>query len=79
MHADICDPDDEIAVECFKSVLTQLGAKGTGKAWGLGVDVLELKIGESTLTVFSDPWSIDIEGSEKLVQQVLQLLNEQNS
>ena len=77
MRADICDSDDEIAVERFKSTLAQLGAKQEGKSWGLGVDVLDLKIGDSVLTVFSDEWSIDIEGPPELVQKVLQLFNKQ--
>lgn len=77
MRADICGSDDEIAVERFKSTLAQLGAKREGKSWGLGVDVLDLKIGDSVLTVFSDEWSIDIEGPPELVQKVLQLFNKQ--
>jgi len=79
MRADICDPDDEIAVERFKSTLKQLGAKSVGKSWGIGVDVLDLQIGEAVLTIFSDTWSIDIEGPEHLVQQVLHLFNQQGS
>jgi len=74
MHAHICDPDDEIAVERFKSTFKQLGAKSVGKSWGIGVDVLDFQIGEAVITVFSDTWSIDIEGPEQLVQKVLQPL-----
>jgi hypothetical protein len=79
MRADICDPEDEIAVERFKSTLKQLSAKSVGKSWGIGVDVLDLEIGESVLTVFSDTWSIDIEGPEHLVLQVLHLFNKLGS
>jgi hypothetical protein len=76
MRADICDPDDEVAVECFASTLKQLGAKSAGESWGIGVEVQNFQIGEAVLTVFSDSWSIDIEGPEQLVQQVLQHFNQ---
>jgi hypothetical protein len=79
MRADICDPDDEVAVERFKATLKQLGAMSVGKSLGIGVDVLELQIGKDVLTVFSDTWSIDIEGPEHLVQQVAQLFGKQGS
>jgi hypothetical protein len=79
MRADICNPDDEIAVERFKDVLKQLGATLNAKSWGLGVDVLHLQINNSELTVFSDAWSIDIEGSEELVGQILVLLNQKQA
>lgn len=79
MRANICDPNDESAVERFKSTLKQLGTASVGKSWGIGVDVLEFQIGEAVLTVFSDTWSIDIEGSEQLVQQVFHLFNQRGS
>jgi len=77
MRADICDPDNDFAIERFKSTLKQLGAMTIEKSWGIGVDVLDLRIGKDILTVFSDTWSIDMEGPEHFVQQVLQLFNQQ--
>lgn len=74
MRADICDPSDEDQVERFKAALERLGATSVGKSWGLGVDVLDLQIGQDVLTVFSDAWSVDVEGPEHLVQLVVQLL-----
>ena len=71
MRADICDPDDDAAVEKFRAVLQSLGAGLSGKGWGLGVDVYRLNIGGEELTVFSDTWSIDIEGPDDLVRRVL--------
>ena len=79
MRADICDPDDEMAVERFKATLKRLGAASVTKSWAIGVDVLELQIGEDVLTVFSDAWSIDVEGPEHLVQQVLQFSGKKGS
>jgi len=74
MRADICDPSDEAGVERLKATLQQLGATSVGKSWGLGVDLVELQIGQDVLLVFSDAWSIDIKGPEHLVKRVLQLL-----
>jgi hypothetical protein len=73
MRVDICDPSDEAAVARFESRLRQLGATSVGKSWAIGVDVLELQIGQEVLTVYSDAWSIDVEGPEHLVQMVVQL------
>lgn len=76
MHADICDPEDSEAIECFKTALKRLGAEKIDQSWGLGVDLLSLQIGTETLRVFSDTWSIDIEGPDQLVQNVLALFNQ---
>lgn len=62
MRADICDPSDERAVERFRAALKTLGATLTKKDWAIGVDVHDLKIGDQSITVFSDTWSIDIQG-----------------
>jgi hypothetical protein len=74
MRADICEPIDELSVERFKATLRQLGATSFEKSWAIGVDILELQIGQDVLTVYLDAWSIDIEGPEHLVQQVMQVL-----
>jgi len=79
MRADICQPDNDIAIERFKTTLKQLGATSVGKSWGIGVDVLELQIGSEMLTVFSDAWSVDIEGPEHLIQEVLRHFKQQDS
>jgi hypothetical protein len=51
-----------------------LGAKLDQKSWAIGVDVYRLRIGDEELSVFSDAWSLDIEGSDSLVQRVLREL-----
>jgi phenylalanyl-tRNA synthetase beta subunit len=71
MHADICDPNDEAAVARFRDVLHRMGAQLEKKDWFIGVDHYILTIGSEQLSVFSDAWSLDIEGSEDLVQRVL--------
>lgn len=71
MRADICDSNDEAAVARFREVLRRLGAQLDEKSWAIGVDFYHLKIGGEQLSVFSDEWSLDIEGSDELVQKVL--------
>ena len=75
LRADICDPDDKAAVERFRTVLSNLGAGVSEQSWGLGVDVYRLLIDGEELTVFSDTWSIDVEGPDALVQRVLSEFN----
>jgi len=75
MRADICDPADDAAVQRFQSVLQDLGAGRSGNSGSLGVDVYRLNIGGEELTIFSDTWSIDIEGPDDLVRQVLNAYN----
>ena len=71
MRADICEPTDEAAVARFRQALRRMGAQIDDKGWAIGVDLYRLKIGDEQLSVFSDEWSLDIEGSEDLVQRVL--------
>ena len=62
MRADICDPEDDEAVERLRLTLRKLGPELAEKSWGLGVGVCRLMIGNQELTIFSDAWSIDVEG-----------------
>ena len=71
MRADICDSNDEAAVATFRDALRRLGAQLDDKSWAIGVDLYHLRIGDEELSVFSDAWSLDIEGSDDLVQRVL--------
>jgi hypothetical protein len=71
MRADICESSDGAAVARFRDALRRLGAKLDQKSWAIGVDVYRLRIGDEELSVFSDAWSLDIEGSDSLVQRVL--------
>jgi hypothetical protein len=74
VRADICDPGDTAAVERFREALRRLGADPSGEGWALGVDVCRLKIGRDELTIFSDPWSVDVEGPDALVQRLIREL-----
>jgi hypothetical protein len=71
MRADICDSNDKAAVARFRDALRRMGAQLDGKDWAIGVDLYRLHIGGEELSVFSDEWSLDIEGSEALVRRVL--------
>lgn len=71
MRADICDPSDTAAVERFRVALKSLGPNLIKKGWAIDVDIYDLQIGDKILTVFSDAWSIDIQGPDDLVQQVI--------
>ena len=77
MRADICDADDAASVERFRAALTRLGTASAGKDWALGVEVYRLRIGDDELTIFSDAWSIDVEGPDPLVQRLLREYNTQ--
>jgi hypothetical protein len=71
MRADICDSNDEVAIARFRGALRRLGAHLDDKSWALGVNLYRLRIGDEELSVFSDEWSLDIEGSDDLVKRVL--------
>ena len=71
MRADICYPSDENAIERFRRTLRRLDAQLVGKDWVVGTDIYSLRIGDQELTVFSDTWSVDIEGPDNLVHKVL--------
>jgi hypothetical protein len=74
VRADICEPDDDYAVERFRQALRRMGADLSEKGWGLGVHVYRVTIRGEQLTIFSDDWSIDVEGPDELVRAVLQEL-----
>ena len=67
MRADICDSNDEAGVARFREALRRLGPQLDDKSWAIGVDLYRLRIGDEELAVFSDEWSLDIEGSDDLV------------
>ena len=71
MRADICDSDDLVAFEEFKEALRVLGANIKDECWAMGMSVYTIKIGDHELSVFTDAWSVDIEGPEALVKAVI--------
>jgi hypothetical protein len=71
MRADICETGDARALEKFKETLRLMGAKKEDENWAIGVSTTTIKIGDQQLTVFSDAYSMDIEGPERLVKAVV--------
>ncbi len=71
MRVDICDSNDEAAVARFREALRRLGAQFDEKAWAIGVDLYRVRIGDEELSIFSDTWSLDVEGPDDLVRRVL--------
>jgi hypothetical protein len=77
MHIDICEPSDTATLTAFRQALQSLGAKKEGDFdSSLGVRLVKFRIGQEMLLVFNDTWSLDIEGSEQLVQAVLNAIGE---
>jgi hypothetical protein len=70
MRADICGADDPRAIGRFRDVLQKLGADLSQRDWAIGVDVYRLRIGAEEITIYSDAWSVDIDGPEELVGRI---------
>ncbi len=79
MRADICDSSDEAAVARFRETLKRLGASLLKKDWSVYGDHYQFVIGDESLSIFSDEWSTDIEGSDSLVRHVLSEYQKQNT
>lgn len=75
MRADICDAEDKEALMRFGNVLKSIGAVTIRQDWAMGVDMYELRVGDSHLTVFSDAWYIDMEGPPDIVKQIVNAMN----
>jgi hypothetical protein len=76
MRAEIRQPQDAPTVARFRAVLASLGAKPVGHEWAVGVDHWRYRVGGDMLSVFSDAWSVDIEGPPELVQRIVAALQE---
>ena len=72
MRADICDPSEEKKVARFRAVLAELGAKKKKEGSGLGVDLRIVYIQKSEVRIFQDAWSLDIEGPEAIVSDIVE-------
>ena len=70
MHADICDADDTAAISRLREALRSMGAELSEQDWAIGVDAYRLRVGTEEITIFSDAWSVDIEGPEELVGRI---------
>ena len=75
MRTDICASDDYETRERLLLALAEIGASNEGDRESLGVGLHRFRAGFETLTVFIDAWTVDLEGPDELVQQVLQLIS----
>jgi hypothetical protein len=73
MRADICASDDHATRERLVAAISELGGASEGDGEGLGVGLHRFRIGFNVLTVFVDAWTVDLEGPDDLVRQVLEL------
>ena len=72
MHADIGNSEDETCINRFRSALVAVGAEFVSEHHSsLGVTVREYRVGKELVRVFADYWSLDIEGSEATVNQLV--------
>ncbi len=76
MRADICASDDYETRERLLGALAGVGAANESDWESLGVGLHHFRVGGETLTVFIDTWTVDIEGPDELVRQVLQLISD---
>jgi len=76
MRADICASDDYNTRERLLQALSEIGAAPEGDGESLDVGLHRFRVGFETLTVFIDAWTVDLEGPDALVQQVLQLISD---
>jgi hypothetical protein len=79
MRADICEPDDTAAMERFRTLLKSRGAELLKHEWAIGVDLWQFRIGDETVHVFSDAWSVDIEGPPELIRRLVAGMHESDS
>jgi hypothetical protein len=75
MRADICASDDYDTRERLLTALSEIGASSENDGDSLGIGLHRFRVGFETLTVFIDAWTVDLEGPDALVQQVLQLIS----
>ncbi|MFM8272833.1 MAG: hypothetical protein ACKODX_10930 [Gemmata sp.] len=76
MRTDICASDDYDARERLLAALAEVGGASEGdRESALGVGLNRFTVGPEALTVFVDAWTVDLEGPDELVRQVLQLIS----
>jgi hypothetical protein len=71
MHAHICEFDDQESFQRLRDFLHILGAECVSKDWAIGVDVHRFRVDGEEITIYSDAWSVDVEGPEELVLRIV--------
>jgi hypothetical protein len=57
--------NDEASVQKFRETLCKLGANIAEDGWAIGVTIYRVQIGREFLMVFSNTWSLDVEGPDE--------------
>jgi hypothetical protein len=78
MRTDICAREDESTQTALLEALAAIGATPEDDSpmevpFPTGLN--RFRVGFEALTVFADTWTVDLEGPDELVQQVLQLIS----
>ena len=76
MRADICASDDYDTRDRLLAALGELGGTHDGDSDALGVGLHRYRFPGGELSVFIDAWSVDLDGPDALVRQVLQLISD---
>ena len=76
MRADICASDDYDTRDRLMAAIGELGGTPDDHSEALGVGLHRFHLPGGELTVFADAWTVDIEGPDDLVRQVLQLISD---
>ena len=75
MRTDICASDDYETRERLLRAIRELDGAYEGDGEPSGVGLHRFCVGFEVLTMFVDAWTVDLEGPDELVQQVLQLMS----
>ena len=78
MRTDICVREDESTQTVLLEALASIGAAPENDSpveVPFPTGLSRFSVGFETLTVFVDAWSVDLEGPDELVEQVLQLIS----
>ena len=78
MRTDICAREDDAAQTALREALTSVGAAPEDDSpmeVPFPTGLSRFRVGFEALTVFVDAWSVDLEGPDELVEQVLQLIS----
>lgn len=76
MHAKIGNPGNAVAMARFRKVLVDINAEMINQHWALDVVVAQFRIGDATLSVFSDDNLVDVDGPDELIQRIITGLGE---
>ena len=71
MRANLGDSHDAELPNKVRRALYAIGATFEDRQWAIGVDAYHFRIGSHALTIYSDAWTADIEGSPEAVHEFM--------